>query len=52
MATGTLLTVEEFVPLLESRDIWYELVEGVSRRCVAGPRDEAPTKSLEELLNA
>ncbi|MGH9359739.1 MAG: Uma2 family endonuclease [Terriglobia bacterium] len=28
MATGTLLTVEEFVQLLESRDVWYELVEG------------------------
>jgi Uma2 family endonuclease len=28
MATKTLLTVEEFIPLLESRDTWYELVEG------------------------
>jgi Uma2 family endonuclease len=28
MATKTLLTVEEFTPLLESRDVWYELVEG------------------------
>ncbi|MGH9396612.1 MAG: Uma2 family endonuclease [Terriglobia bacterium] len=28
MATKTLLTVEEFIPLLESCDVWYELVEG------------------------
>ncbi len=28
MATKTLTTVEEFIPLLESRDVWYELVEG------------------------
>ncbi len=28
MATKTLMTVEEFMPLLESRDVWYELVEG------------------------
>ena len=28
MATKTLMTVEEFKPLLESRDVWYELVEG------------------------
>ncbi|HLI35067.1 MAG TPA: Uma2 family endonuclease [Terriglobia bacterium] len=30
MATTTkaLLTVEEFLPLLESRDAWYELIEG------------------------
>jgi len=28
MATKTLMTVEEFLPLLESRDVWYELVEG------------------------
>ncbi|MGH9431251.1 MAG: hypothetical protein ACRD3T_06885 [Terriglobia bacterium] len=28
MATKTLLTIEEFVPLLEARDVRYELVEG------------------------
>ncbi|MGH9445060.1 MAG: Uma2 family endonuclease [Terriglobia bacterium] len=28
MATKALLTVEEFMPLLESDDAWYELVEG------------------------
>jgi len=28
MATKTLMTVEEFTPLLERRDVWYELVEG------------------------
>ncbi len=28
MATKTLLTIEEFMPLLESRDVRYELVEG------------------------
>ena len=28
MATKSLITVEEFMPLLESRDVWYELVEG------------------------
>ena len=28
MATKSLLTIEEFVPLLESRDVRYELVEG------------------------
>ncbi len=28
MATKTFTTVEEFMPLLESRDLWYELVEG------------------------
>ncbi len=28
MATKTLLTVEEFTPLLEARDVRYELVEG------------------------
>lgn len=28
MATKTLMTVEEFIPLLESRDARYELVEG------------------------
>jgi len=28
MATKTLMTVEEFIPLLESRDVRYELVEG------------------------
>lgn len=28
MATKTLTTIEEFVPLLESRDAQYELVEG------------------------
>ena len=28
MATKTLLTIEEFVPLLEARDVRYELAEG------------------------
>ncbi len=28
MATKTLMTVEEFMPLFESSDAWYELVEG------------------------
>jgi Uma2 family endonuclease len=28
MATKTLLTVEEFIPLLDADDAWYELVEG------------------------
>ena len=28
MGTKTHWTVEEFTPLLESRDVWYELVEG------------------------